>query len=191
VREHRVTVVTFPPSYLHLFDKEPFPGLRVLITAGEAPITDDALHYAKELAYFNAYGPTEACVCSSMKRVLPDEKPPLSAGTVIPNGSAYILDAQGRFLPAGMTGELHIGGASLACGYYRNEALTAARFRTLPSGERIYATASLRRYKDKFGPVWMPMWLVVPSPRRLPGALRALTGAYCPDGMVRALRRNG
>ena len=57
-------------------------------------------------------------------------------------------------------------------------------------GERIYATASLRRYKDKFGPVWMPMWLVAPSPRRLPGALRAITRAYCPDGMVRALRRN-
>jgi lysylphosphatidylglycerol synthetase-like protein (DUF2156 family) len=57
-------------------------------------------------------------------------------------------------------------------------------------GERIYATTSLRRYKDKFDPVWMPMWLVVPSSRRLPGALRALTCAYCPDGLVRALRRN-
>ena len=57
--------------------------------------------------------------------------------------------------------------------------------------EHVYATVSLRRYKDKFAPVWMPMSLVAPSPRRLPGALRAVTTAYCPDGMLRALRRNG
>src|SRR5690242_10966152 len=44
--------------------------------------------------------------------------------------------------------------------------------------EHVYATVSLRRYKDKFAPVWMPMSLVAPSPRLLPGALRAVTTAY-------------
>jgi phosphatidylglycerol lysyltransferase len=58
-------------------------------------------------------------------------------------------------------------------------------------GERVYATTSLRRYKAKFDPVWMPMWLVVPSPSRLPGALRALARAYCEGGVLGALRRNG
>ncbi len=146
MREHAVSVVTFPPSYLHLFEKAAFQGLRVLITAGESPVTDDALHYAGQLEYFNAYGPTETCVCASIKRVAPDEKAPISVGRVIPNATAYILDAEKRPLPAGMTGELHIGGASLSCGYYHNESLTASRFLTLPSGERVYATGDLAQW---------------------------------------------
>jgi lysylphosphatidylglycerol synthetase-like protein (DUF2156 family) len=58
-------------------------------------------------------------------------------------------------------------------------------------GEHFYAAGSLRRYKDKFAPAWMPMWLVVPSARRFPSALRALATAYCPHGLLRAIRRNG
>lgn len=142
MREHAVSVVTFPPSYLHLFNQEPFPGLRVLITAGEAPIADDALHYAGQLDYFNAYGPTEACVCASIKKVSTEETPPLSVGKPLPNMTACILNSAKQPLPAGMVGELWIGGASLACGYYKNEALTAERFQTVPGldAARLYAT---------------------------------------------------
>jgi len=130
--ENGVTVTTFPPSYLHVFDKEEFPGLRVLITAGEPPVAEDALHYAGRLEYVNAYGPTETCVCASMKRVAPDEVLPISVGRPIPNGTAYILNAQRQPLPAGMAGELWIGGASVALGYHGNAELTQARFCELP-----------------------------------------------------------
>ena len=56
--------------------------------------------------------------------------------------------------------------------------------------ERVYPTISLRRYKEKFAPTWAPLWLMAPSPVRLPGALMAVASAYCPGGLVRALRRN-
>ncbi len=56
--------------------------------------------------------------------------------------------------------------------------------------ERLYPTASLRRYKEKFAPTWEPLWLVAPSRRRLPGAVRAVAIAYCPGGLLRAMRRN-
>lgn len=143
--DNRISVVTFPPSYLHLFEREFFPGLRVLITAGEPPVAADALHHAATLDYFNAYGPTETCVCASMKRVKPDESLPITSGRPIPNGTAYILDAEGRALPAGMVGELWIGGAGVALGYHGNADLTGARFRPLPElGEpRAYATGDL------------------------------------------------
>lgn len=45
--DNDISIVTLPPSYLNLFEGEPFPGLRVLITAGEPPVVGDALHYAK------------------------------------------------------------------------------------------------------------------------------------------------
>ncbi|BFR47067.1 non-ribosomal peptide synthetase [Nitratidesulfovibrio sp. HK-II] len=152
--DNGVTVTTFPPSYLRLFDGEPFPGLGVLITAGEPPVAADALHYAGALRYFNAYGPTETCVCASMKRVAPDEALPISSGRPIPNGVVCILDSSGRPRPAGMVGELWVGGASVALGYHGNPELTGQRFRPLPGstpdkdGSRAYATGDLALWSE-------------------------------------------
>ncbi len=57
-------------------------------------------------------------------------------------------------------------------------------------GERFYPADSLRRYKEKFSPTWLPLELVAPSRAALPGALRAVASAFCPDGLIGALRRN-
>jgi lysylphosphatidylglycerol synthetase-like protein (DUF2156 family) len=56
--------------------------------------------------------------------------------------------------------------------------------------ERIYPTVSLRRYKEKFAPVWHPLWLIAPSHLQVAGSLLSVAGAYCPGGLSRALRRN-
>ncbi|HEX4540823.1 MAG TPA: DUF2156 domain-containing protein [Acidimicrobiales bacterium] len=54
--------------------------------------------------------------------------------------------------------------------------------------ERLYPTASLRRYKDKFNPAWEPRWLVVPTRRQLPGGLAAVARSYVPGGLRQVLR---
>lgn len=59
-----------------------------------------------------------------------------------------------------------------------------------PLAEWAYPAASLRHFKDKFAPDWQTRWLAVPLRRHLPGALRAVARAYCPDGLAAALRRN-
>lgn len=148
--ESGISVVTFPPSYLHLFGKEDFSDLRVLITAGEAPIAADALYYAGRLDYFNAYGPTETCVCASVKKVSATESLPISSGRPIPNGAAYILNSEKSLLPAGMVGSLWIGGQSLALGYFKNEQLTGERFCPLAaaSNQTVYATGDLALWSE-------------------------------------------
>jgi len=59
-----------------------------------------------------------------------------------------------------------------------------------PLGERIYPTASLRSYKEKFAPRWVPQWMVVPSRTRSLLALVAVVRAYSPGGITQVLRRN-
>lgn len=147
--DNGITVATFPPSYLNLFDGEPFPGLRVLITAGEPPVAGDSLRYAQALRCFNAYGPTEACVCASIQRVSPAGPLPISAGRPLPNVSLSIRDKEERPLPAGMVGELWIGGKSLARGYHNRPELTKARFRPPFAGGGIaYATGDLASWSE-------------------------------------------
>ncbi|EPY00911.1 non-ribosomal peptide synthetase, partial [Magnetospirillum fulvum MGU-K5] len=149
MEENRVSVVTLPPSYLGLFNQDMFAGLRVLITAGEPPIVADALHYARHLDYFNAYGPTETCVCATIKRVPPDASAPIGVGRPIPNVAVSVRDRAGRVLPAGMVGELWIGGESVALGYHNNPDLTDTRFRAPTDGDaRAYASGDLARWSE-------------------------------------------
>jgi len=62
----------------------------------------------------------------------------------------YILDRRGRPAPAGVVGELHIGGELLARGYLNQPELTRQRFVRDPFGAqpggRLYRTGDLTRY---------------------------------------------
>lgn len=63
----------------------------------------------------------------------------IPCGYSLPNYHKYILDEQGNPLPAGMPGELFIGGAGVSLGYLNNEDLTNRHFISNP-----FATADDR-----------------------------------------------
>ncbi|MBC7542845.1 MAG: AMP-binding protein, partial [Candidatus Sericytochromatia bacterium] len=87
-----------------------------------------------------------AAVATAMQ---PDDL--VTIGHPIANVHLYILDPQGRQVPIGVAGELHIGGVGLARGYLHREALTAARFIADPTGlepgGRLYRTGDLARFR--------------------------------------------
>jgi thioesterase domain-containing protein len=60
-----------------------------------------------------------------------------------------VLDAAGREVPVGMTGELAIGGDGVSRGYRNDPELTARRFRDDPAGAggRVYLTGDLVRWR--------------------------------------------
>ncbi len=129
-------------------------ALRSVIMAGEAcpsELYDCHRRTLPGVGFFNEYGPTEAAVWST---VASGELTALSAwvpiGKPIANVQALVLDPFGAPAPVGVAGELHIGGAGLANGFYKAPALTARHFVPNPysqaPGARMYRTGDLVRW---------------------------------------------
>jgi acyl-coenzyme A synthetase/AMP-(fatty) acid ligase len=103
----------------------------------------------------NTYGPTEATVVATRSEL--GALPPPEAGQEVPIGraisstEAYVLAPDLTPLPAGIPGELCLGGIGLARGYLARPALTAERFVPDPlatiAGARLYRTGDLARYR--------------------------------------------
>ncbi len=90
------------------------------------------------LQIINGYGPTETTVCATLYSVDAQngihENAPI--GKPVRNMVLRIFDDQGKPVPKGIPGELHIGGAGLARGYLNREDITAARFIRDPFSKR-------------------------------------------------------
>jgi len=147
--EQRVSLATLPPAYLNALEKPEMPFLHTLITAGESPFLSDVNHYKQFKKYINAYGPTEASVCSSCfiaeKEVTYANYLPV--GKAVPGVLLYVLNDRLEPMPIGFSGELCISGPTLARGYVNNEALTEKKFVPNPfvPGMRLYRTGDRAR----------------------------------------------
>jgi amino acid adenylation domain-containing protein len=96
---------------------------------------------------WNVYGPTETTIWSSATRVTAGTAPIL-VGPPIANTQFYLLDHRLHPVPIGVAGELYIGGAGLARGYWKRPDLTAERFLANPFAPgRIYKTGDLGRWR--------------------------------------------
>jgi len=154
--ERRVTHATIPPSALGGMVDPHLPSLQVLLSAGEVCPPDVVQRWGGGRRFYNAYGPTESSVCSSVMHVRPgDVRVPI--GRPLCNVRVHILDPARRTVPVGMPGEIAIGGVGVAQGYLDRPDLTAERFVTIdPYGdggaERVYLTGDQGRYLPD-GPV--------------------------------------
>ncbi|MCW5318204.1 amino acid adenylation domain-containing protein [Nostoc sp. KVJ3] len=151
LREKAITHVTLPPAVLAVLATESLPTLQTIICAGES-CTDDIVKrwWNSQRRFFNAYGPTEATVWSTVAEISTmTEKPPI--GRPIANTQIYILDKYLQPLPIGIIGELYISGEGLAQGYLNRPELTIEKFIPNPfsdkKGARLYKTGDLARYR--------------------------------------------
>ena len=94
---------------------------------------------SKCLALWNMYGPTETTIWSAVQRIEPDAAL-ITIGRPIANTRLYVLDALGAPVAPGAAGELYIGGAGVARGYWQRPALTAQRFVADPFSPEAGAT---------------------------------------------------
>lgn len=146
LRAEDIDVLSITPSGLSVIKRENLPRLKTVIVAGEACPISLARRWSANCRFINAYGPTEATVYATYHEYCGSDL--LSIGRPIANVETYILDDRLRPVPAGIVGELYIGGAGVARGYLNRENLSSALFVANPFREppqRMYRTGDLSR----------------------------------------------
>jgi amino acid adenylation domain-containing protein len=150
LREREIDVWMSSPPLLELLAGEEFPALRSLGTGGERCPGELAARWSRGRRLANLYGPTETTVYATWHacREGAAQAPPI--GRPEAGVRAYVLDAARQPVPAGMPGELYVGGAGVSRGYQGRPALTADRF--VPDaladepGARMYRTGDRVRW---------------------------------------------
>jgi amino acid adenylation domain-containing protein len=155
LQEHRIDAFDCTPSQLELLldggllENANYRPVSVLI-GGEAigSKTWEILRHATTTYFYNMYGPTECTIDATVGLINGSSSQP-HIGRPVANAQVYILDRHLEPVPVGVCGELYIGGAGVARGYLKRDALTAERFLPSPfadvtgSAARIYKTGDL------------------------------------------------
>ncbi|MBQ7989945.1 MAG: amino acid adenylation domain-containing protein [Oscillospiraceae bacterium] len=142
--------ITTPSRLMALMDSPLFAKAvsrcRVVVCAGEKfpdRLLDIMQNYDCRL--INTYGPTEITVSSNEAELTHANK--VTVGRPMPNVMEFIVDSDGNELPAGVIGELYIGGPGVGAGYNGLPGMTAERF-TEYKGVRIYKSGDFARWLD-------------------------------------------
>jgi amino acid adenylation domain-containing protein len=158
---HDVTRIVVVPSFLRLLLEtvdnlqDLLRKLKWCITSGEILPPHLARLFLQKLPYvrlLNLYGSSE--VAGDVTYFEVTESDGLSAipiGRPIANTQIYLLDRCLEPVPAGAHGEIHVAGDCLACGYWHDPELTAARFipnvMSAQSDTRLFKTGDLGRFR--------------------------------------------
>ncbi|HEX8174908.1 MAG TPA: amino acid adenylation domain-containing protein [Pyrinomonadaceae bacterium] len=160
-----VTVLSLPTAYWHEMtaslerERQALPStVRLVIIGGERALPERLLSWQKlageRVRLVHTYGPTEATIVATMCDL--QDKPAGEAlhevpiGRAVRNAQTYVLDERLDPVPAGVPGQLYLGGECLARGYLNHPQLTAEKF--IPDafsrkpGARLYATGDRVRY---------------------------------------------
>lgn len=165
ILKNHVTIVHFVPSmlntYMQWIDRHQnrileMGSVRYVMCSGEALSAASVNHFHSKIAnqlncnIIDLYGPTEAAIEVSYFDCERDKKYNfIPIGKPIDNIKLLILNKQQKMVPAGVAGELYIGGVGVAAGYLNNEELTAERFVENDYVEgKLYRTGDLVRWLD-------------------------------------------
>ena len=161
-----ITVLNLPTAYWREWiaalpaDARLPRSLRLVIVGGEQATTSAYRRWralaGDRVRWLNTYGPTEATIVATIwdpeRQPVPPDAPALPIGRPIHNVRVHVLDDHAHLLPAGVPGELWIGGAGVATGYLSRPDLTAERFVPDPfstaPGARLYRTGDRARWRS-------------------------------------------
>ncbi len=162
VADRRLSVAFFTTALFNQVAREApgaLAGLETVAFGGEAADPRAARAVLRSGApgrLLNLYGPAENATLSTWHRIAGvRDGAGVPIGRAVSNSTVHVFDRRFRSVPAGVPGELFVGGDGLATGYLRRPGLTAERFVPHPGpgrpGERLYATGDLVRRRPVDG----------------------------------------
>ncbi|MGJ7611900.1 MULTISPECIES: amino acid adenylation domain-containing protein [unclassified Variovorax] len=156
IQKHQITTLNFVPSMLQAFlayeGIEATTKLKHIICGGEAmpaATQKEALQRLSGATLQNLYGPTETTIHVTQWTCRDDGSTQVPIGRPISETQAHVLDESLNEVPAGVAGELYLGGINLARGYLKRAGLTAERFIAANDGSRLYRTGDLVRWNNE------------------------------------------
>ena len=158
--DHKVTITDLSPAFLeeltHRHWSTLWQGLAIksIVVGGEKIPRSLVqrwfdLPVSEQCDLYNAYGPTEAAITSTLHKLSRKDCERVSIGKALNSKNLYILNDHKTLMPFGYVGELYIGGKALAKGYLNAPVLTNERFIKNPlnsSDEVLYKTGDKVRY---------------------------------------------
>jgi len=160
IEARQVSVVEVVPSLLTgMLDGRPvpLPRLRWLLPTGEALSADLSRRWLSrypEVPLVNAYGPAECSddvALACIREQPPERETRMPIGRPITGVRLYVADRHVNLMPAGVAGELCVGGVAVGRGYLRDPIKTAEVFVPDPfgrePGSRLYRTGDLVRHR--------------------------------------------
>ncbi|MCP4644452.1 MAG: amino acid adenylation domain-containing protein, partial [bacterium] len=152
IQERGITAACMPPTMLRTLDPDQVPSLVHLVSGGEACEVQLARAWAPGRRFYNAYGPAENTVCTTIYACSGGESGTVPIGRPMASSHVYVLDDRQMPCPVGVPGELYVAGVGLARGYLNRPEVTAQRFVANPfsevAGERMYRTGDRVRLRE-------------------------------------------
>lgn len=164
IKSNRVTHLLCIPSLYQLIlensTEEQLATLTTSVVAGESCSLDVVKKHQEKLPFtwlYNEYGPTECTVWATVAELSQhNSNCPISIGYSISNTQVYVLNMMMKPVPVGVSGELHIGGMSVARGYLSQDDKTALAFVDNPFigvsdskiNSRLYKTGDRVRFLE-------------------------------------------
>lgn len=135
IRKEEITILQMVPSLLRMLLNEKgienCTSLKRVFCGGEALTIElkNKLYEKLNPEFYNLYGPTEATIDATFFTCTKDySELTIPIGKPVYNTQIYILDKYLNPVPAGIPGELCIGGANVAKGYLNNPEMTESKF---------------------------------------------------------------
>jgi amino acid adenylation domain-containing protein len=159
IKNHQVTHINCVPSSIYPVldisketEYKDLASVKYLALGGESMNISKLTYWwdkNSQLNISNIYGPTECTDISTFyfleKNIKYDKNIPI--GKPIYNAEIYVLNAGFQLQPAGVPGEIFIGGIGVGKGYLNNELLTSQKFsRSFIEGKYLYRTGDVGKW---------------------------------------------
>ena len=147
----QITHITLPPALMPYINVASLTTLSHVVLAGQACQPDIAKQWSAHCKVFNAYGPSEAAVCTTIYQGdIAGKDVPI--GMPISNMRCYIVNPLMQVCPAYVEGEILIGGTGLTSGYLHNAQANQDKFIRASffghSGETLYRSGDIGFYDE-------------------------------------------